>query len=285
MAMRGAGQIAELARIAEPDVGVIVNVGPAHLEQLGSLEAVAAAKAELLDALAPGATSVTPAGERLLAAFIRPELRNLTFGEGGDVRLCSDSQGRVEIDAAGRHVRLELDFRQAHMRQNLLAAVAAAVAIGVIPSGRVSLPARAGRGAELELPGGVTLIDDCYNANPVSMRAALDELAATIVRRQGSRAVAVLGDMLELGSGGGELHAELGTYAAAAGVQLLITVGEHARVIGERFAGEQHQVPDAAEAARLVPELVQAGDVVLVKGSRGVRLEQVCDALRSQENA
>jgi UDP-N-acetylmuramoyl-tripeptide--D-alanyl-D-alanine ligase len=285
MAMRGAGQIAELARIAEPDVGVIVNVGPAHLEQLGSLEAVAAAKAELLDALSPGSTSVTPAGERLLAAHIRPELRNLTFGEGGDVRLCSDQQGRVEIDAAGRPVKLEIDFRQAHMRQNLLAAVAAAVAIGVAPSGRVSLPARPGRGAELELPGGVTLIDDCYNANPMSMRAALDELAATIARRQRSRAVAVLGDMLELGPGGAELHAELGTYAATAGVQLLITVGEQADAIGERFAGERHHVRDAAEAAGLLQELVRPGDVVLVKGSRGVRLERVCNALRSLESA
>jgi UDP-N-acetylmuramoyl-tripeptide--D-alanyl-D-alanine ligase len=285
MAMRGSGQIAELARIAEPDVGVIVNVGPAHLEQLGSLEAIAAAKAELLDALAPGATAVTPAGDPLLAHHIRPELRSITFGDGGDVRLISSEEDRVEIDAAGRRETLEVDFSEAHMRRNLLAAVAAAVAVGVTPSGRVQLAARPGRGAKLELAGEVTLIDDCYNANPMSMRAALDELATTVAHRPGARAVAVLGDMLELGPAAPDLHAELGTYAAAAGVQLLVTVGEQALAIGRRFSGEHQHARDAAEAAALLPDLVRPRDVVLVKGSRGVRLEQVCRALREREPA
>jgi UDP-N-acetylmuramoyl-tripeptide--D-alanyl-D-alanine ligase len=278
MAMRGAGQIAELAGIAEPDVGVIVSVGPAHLEQLGSLEGVAAAKAELIEALAPGATAITPAGERLLAPHLRPDLHNVTFGEGGDVRLLAGGADHVEIDLAGRPIKLEVQFQQAHMRRNLLAAVAAAAAVGVTPSGRVSLPECPGRGRRLELPSGVTLIDDCYNANPLSMRAALDDLAAT-KGAPGSRRVAVLGDMLELGSSGHHLHAELGPYAAAAGVRLLVTVGAEAAAIGERFTGEQHRATDAAEAARIVPALLEPGDVVLVKGSRGVRLEQVCDAL------
>jgi UDP-N-acetylmuramoyl-tripeptide--D-alanyl-D-alanine ligase len=278
MAMRGAGQIAELARIAEPDVGVIVSVGPAHLEQLGSLEGVAAAKAELIEALGPGSTAITPAGDLLLEPHLRSDLHNVTFGEGGDVRLLADGVDQVEIDLAGRPITLEVDFQQAHMRRNLLAAVAAAAAVGVIPSGRVSLPEGRGRGRRVELPGGVTLIDDCYNANPMSMRAALDDLAAA-TRMPGSRRVAVLGDMLELGSSGHRLHAELGQYAAAAGVRLLVTVGAQAAAIGERFTGEQHQATDAAEAARIVPELLEPGDVVLVKGSRGVRLEQVCEAL------
>jgi UDP-N-acetylmuramoyl-tripeptide--D-alanyl-D-alanine ligase len=278
MAMRAAGQIAELARIAEPDVGVIVSIGPAHLEQLGSLEGVAAAKAELIEALAPGATAIIPAGEPLLAPHLRSDLHSVTFGEGGDVRLVAEGLDHVEIDLRGRLITLEVEFQQAHMRRNLLAAVAAAEAVGVMPSGRVSLPEGRGRGRRVELPGGVMLIDDCYNANPMSMRAALDDLAAT-TRPPGSRRVAVLGDMLELGSSGHRLHAELGPYAAAAGVGLLVTVGAQAAAIGERFTGEQHRATDAAEAARLVPPLLEPGDVVLVKGSRGVRLEQVCEVL------
>jgi UDP-N-acetylmuramoyl-tripeptide--D-alanyl-D-alanine ligase len=283
MAMRAAGQIAELAAIARPDVGVIVSIGPAHLEQLESLEAIAAAKAELIDALPAGAVAITPVGEPLLAPHLRTDVRNLTFGEGGDVSLLSGDEGRVEIDLAGELIALEVDFQQAHMRRNLLAAVAAAAAVGLTPSGRVSLPQGAGRGGHFELAGGVTLIDDCYNANPMSMRAALDELAATVARRPGARSVAVLGDMLELGPAGHELHAEVGSYADAVGVELLVTVGPEASAIGERFGQEQHRTADAAEASRILIPLLLAGDVVLVKGSRGVRLEQVCEALRSDK--
>jgi len=285
MAMRGAGQIAELAAIAEPDVGVIVNVGPAHLEQLGSMQRVAAAKSELLDALAPGATAVVPAGESLLAPHLRGDLRTITFGGNGDVRLLADGEHVVEIDALGERLALEVDFRQEHMRRNLLAAVAAAIAVGVTPSGRVSLPARPGRGQTVQLAGGVTLIDDCYNANPMSMRAALDELAVAVARGGGSRQIAVLGDMLELGERAHELHAELGDYAVAKGVALLVTVGQQASAIGERFTGERHAAADADEAAAIVPGLIGRGDVVLVKGSRGVKLERVCEALRGGEPA
>ncbi len=212
MAMRGAGQIAELAEIAEPDVGVIVTIGPVHLELLGTIEAIAAAKAELLAGLAPGAVAVVPANEPLLAPHLRSDLRTVTFGDGGDVRLVADGAERVEIDAAGEAVALELSFTQAHLRRNLLAAVAAAQAVGVHPSGRVMLELSAGRGQATSLPGPITLIDDSYNANPVSMRASLDELAAT-ARRLGARPVAVLGDMLELGPQEWEFHVAVGVYA------------------------------------------------------------------------
>jgi UDP-N-acetylmuramoyl-tripeptide--D-alanyl-D-alanine ligase len=131
----------------------------------------------------------------------------------------------------------------------------------------------------------LALIDDCYNANPMSMRAALDELAAAVARRPGSRPVAVLGDMLELGPAGHDLHAELGPYAEAVGVELLVTVGPEASAIGERFGQEQHRTADAAEASRILLPLLEPGDIVLVKGSRGVRLEQVCEALRGLDEA
>ena len=285
MAMRGAGQIAELASIAEPDVGVIVSVGPVHLELLGSLDAIAAAKAELLAGLAPGATAVLPAGEPLLERHLRDDLETVTFGEGGDVRLLGSEAGRVEIGAGGERITLRVNFEQAHLRHNLLAAVAAARAVGATPSGSVELALSPGRGQRVALTGDVMLIDDCYNANPMSMRAALDELAATARRDHRDRRVAVLGDMLELGETEHQLHERIGEHAAEAGVDLLITVGPLAHSIGAGYGGSAHSVPDAAAAAELVPGLLQPGDVVLVKGSRGVGLELVCRTLSPEDRA
>jgi UDP-N-acetylmuramoyl-tripeptide--D-alanyl-D-alanine ligase len=285
MGMRGVGQIAELAAIAEPDVAVIVSIGPAHLELMGTIEAIAAAKAELIAGLPPGGTAVVPANEPLLTPHLRTDVTTVTFGPTGDVRLADASPGasvgpdpgHLTIDAQGERIELEVLFTQAHLRSNLLAAVAAARAVGVSPRGRVELALTAGRGQRYITPGQVTVIDDCYNANPISMRAALDDLAATATN--GSRRVAVLGDMLELGPREREFHAELGEQAAAAGVDVLVTVGPLAASIAESFHGETHAASDAAEAAIIVPELLAPGDVVLVKASRGVGLELVCRAL------
>ena len=282
MAMRGAGQIAELAAIAEPDVGVIVSIGPVHLELLGTIEAIAAAKAELLAGLSPGSTAVVPAGEARLEPHLRPDLRTITFGEGGDVRLIASGPGSVEIDLAGEPLRLEVSFAQEHLLGNLLAAVAAADAVGVRPSGRVELALSPGRGQRSELPGGVTLIDDSYNANPMSMRAALRELARAGADGGHGRRIAVLGDMLELGPGERGYHVEVGAQAASAGVDVLITVGSLAGSMAERFGGEVHSTADPAHAARLLEELLLPGDVVLVKGSRAVGLELVCRTLMTR---
>ena len=279
MAMRGTGQIAELAGIAAPDVGVIVSIGPVHLELLGTIEAIAAAKAELIAALAPGATAVVPADEPLLVPHLRDDLNTITFGDSGDVRLVRSEDGLVEIDLAGRSIALEVPFTQAHLRRNLLPAVAAASAVGVIPTGRVALELSPGRGQRMELAEGVILINDCYNANPMSMRAALEDLAQTAATAERARTVAVLGDMLELGPRAAEYHAKLGEEASMAGVDVIVTVGPLAVAIAERFDGEIHSVPDAATAAEIVPGLLRSGDVVLVKGSRGVGLEVVCRAL------
>jgi UDP-N-acetylmuramoyl-tripeptide--D-alanyl-D-alanine ligase len=127
------------------------------------------------------------------------------------------------------------------------------------------------RGQRVELGGGVVLIDDCYNANPMSMRAAIDDLAETAPGRR----VAVLGDMLELGASSPELHRELGRHARERGVELLVTVGPLAAQIGPAFGGEAHAVEDAQAAGELAAELLRDGDTVLVKGSRGVGLERV----------
>jgi UDP-N-acetylmuramoyl-tripeptide--D-alanyl-D-alanine ligase len=284
MAMRGAGQIAQLTAIAQPDVGVIVNVGPAHLQQLGSLEAIAAAKAEMIAGLAPGAGVVVPASEPLLAPHLREDLRTLTFGEGADVRLAERlADGRVRILHGDVEIELWPSFSQAHNLRNLLAAVAAARALGITPAGRVEVSFSAMRGQRRALAGGIVLIDDCYNANPMSMRAAIDELAETAPGRR----VAVLGDMLELGRQAPRLHREIGAHARRRGVQLLVTVGPLAAEMGGAFAGETggacageaHAVADARAAAQLLGGLLREGDTVLVKGSRGVGLERVADAL------
>ncbi len=281
MAMRGAGQIAQLAAIAQPDVGVIVNIAPVHLEQLGSLEAIAAAKAELLAALPPGATAVVPAVEPLLEPHLREDLEVLRFGAGGDVQLVAETEHEVTVQLLGERLRLGVNFAEAHLRQNLLAAVAAAHAVGVRAGGAIELERAAGRGERHHLPGSVTLFDDCYNANPASMRAALTELGRNAQRARSSgsvRTVAVLGDMLELGPDAAAYHAQIGSHADAV-VDVLVTVGPLAAGMAAAFHAEHHHAHDAAQAAQLLPALLAPGDLVLVKGSNGVGLRLVCDTL------
>ncbi|MCW3064059.1 MAG: UDP-N-acetylmuramoyl-tripeptide--D-alanyl-D-alanine ligase, partial [Solirubrobacterales bacterium] len=278
MAMRGVGQIAELAAIAEPDVGVIVNVGPVHLELLGTIEAVASAKAELLAGLPPGGTAVVPANEPLLEPHRRDDVTWVTFGDGGEVELEAYELNRAIVRAGEERFVLDIDLPQRHQLENLLAAVAAARAVGVHPAGHVRFEASAHRGERVEAADGVLVIDDCYNANPMSVRAGLEDLSLT-ARARGGRAVAVLGDMLELGPGEREAHEEAGRQAAAAEVDVLVTVGPRAAAMADPFGGEAYPVASAAEAAALLPEVLQPGDTLLVKGSRGVGLEVVVEAL------
>jgi UDP-N-acetylmuramoyl-tripeptide--D-alanyl-D-alanine ligase len=292
LAMRGPGQIAELTRIVRPEVGVIVNIGPVHLELLGSLEAIAAAKAELIAGLSAGATIVIPA-EPLLQEHLRADLHTVTFGDGGEI---SHAAGEETGDRAGGSVlildrsrrdqppaviTLEPAFQQAHQLENLLAAVAAARALGLSPEGPVEPAFSAHRGQRHEGADGITVIDDCYNANPMSMRAAIDELSRTATGRR----VAVLGDMLELGPKAESFHREIGRHAAERGVDLLVTVGPLAAVAREGFARESHSEPDARAAVRALGGLLASGDTVLVKGSRGVGLEVVVEALTEAHRA
>jgi UDP-N-acetylmuramoyl-tripeptide--D-alanyl-D-alanine ligase len=272
MAMRGEGQIAELVAVAEPDVGVIVNVGPVHLELLGTVERVAAAKAELIRDLPAGAACVVPASEPLLDVHLRrDELDTWTFGPGGEVRLLAFDAGRAEIEARQEAVQLELRYSEPHNLLNTLAAVAAACAADVPVGGSVSVRFSSLRGEVVELPGGVTVVNDCYNANPMSMRAALDHLAASAAPRR----VAVLGAMAELGEGSDEYHREIGAHAARLGIEVLVPVGEGALAYTEQFDGETHPVATPAEAAALLEELARPGDRVLIKGSRSAGLERV----------
>jgi UDP-N-acetylmuramoyl-tripeptide--D-alanyl-D-alanine ligase len=262
MGMRGPGQIAELTAIAEPDVSVITAVAPVHLELMGSIEAIAAAKAELIAGLRPGGTAILPAGEALLEPHRRDDVTMVTFGPGGDVE---------ELPAG-----LELPFDSAHMRRNALAALAAARAVGVEPTGALQVELSSFRGQRMHLPGDIVVVNDCYNANPMSMRAALDDLAASASGRR----VAVLGDMLELGPDEARFHAEVGAHARAAGVDLLVAVGPRAAHFADGY-GEVLALSDAQAAAQTVPGLLQPGDTVLLKASRGVGLEVVARALEA----
>jgi UDP-N-acetylmuramoyl-tripeptide--D-alanyl-D-alanine ligase len=283
MAMRGRGQIAELTAIAEPEVAVITNVGPVHVELLGSVEAIAAAKAEILADLPPGGTAVAP----VEAGELEPHLKGpslLRFGPGGDIeaREVWRSEGVTEALVAtplGAE-RFHFPFLEAHNLTNALAAIAAGVALGAPPAEMADRAASIGfsrfRGERIELRDGIVLVNDCYNANPVSMRAALDHL----VSLEAPRTVAVLGEMGELGPGSTGYHGEVGEHARAAGVDLLIGVGAPARDYGP-----DELVADPAEAAELLAARLEAGDAVLVKGSRSAGLEQVAEALRDLEGA
>jgi UDP-N-acetylmuramoyl-tripeptide--D-alanyl-D-alanine ligase len=255
MGMRGMGQIDELAQIAEPDVGVITAIGPVHVELVGSVENVARAKAELL---AHVRTAIVPEDEPLLEGLIPSGIEVVRFG----------SEPLPE--------GLVLPFSSEHMLRNARAAVAACRAVGVSPTGVVDWVAPELRGEVIDLPGGARVLNDCYNANPLSMRAALSDLSAQDVP---GRRIAVLGDMLELGPAERELHREIGAAAAESGVDVLVTVGPLAAAMLDAFDGEGHAVADAGEAAALAADLVVRGDAVLVKASRGVGLEVVAEAL------
>jgi UDP-N-acetylmuramoyl-tripeptide--D-alanyl-D-alanine ligase len=275
LAMRGEGQIAELVAIAEPEVGVIVNVGPVHLELLGTVERVAAAKAELIRDLRPGGACAVPADERLLAGHLRDDLDMITFGPGGDVRLVSFASGEAEIEVRGSRVSLQLSYDEPYNLQNTLAAVAAAHALGVAPSGPVRPRFSALRGQIVELPGGVTVVNDCYNANPMSMHAALEHLVAAASGRK----VAILGEMGELGGGQERFHRDVGRRAGELGVDVLVTVGEPALMYAQAFDGETYSVSTPEEAAALLEEIALPGDRVLVKGSRSAGMEAFLEAI------
>ncbi len=271
MAMRGEGQIAELARIAEPSVGVVVNVGPVHLELLGTVERVARAKAELIRGLPQGAACIVPAGERLLAEHLREDLRTITFGPGGDVSLRALRGRRAEIDLGGTVAVIELSYSEPYNILNTLAAVAAVHALEAPLPDRVEVGFSSLRGEVVELPGGVTVVNDCYNANPMSMSAALEHLAGAPAARR----LAVLGTMAELGPDSERFHREIGERARSLGIDALITVGERALAYLSGYDGPSYPVACPEEAGALLGEIASRGDRVLVKGSRSAGLERV----------
>lgn len=291
MGMRGIGQIAELCAVARPDIGLITRIGPVHLELLGTVERVAQAKAEVVGALPAGGTAVVPAGDRLLEPYLgREDIDVIRFGPDGEVQLASFTprgEGcEVEVDAFGERIALELPFASRHNAENLLAALGAYRALG-LPLGDAGRGARdirlsRWRGEEAPLPGGGLLVNDAYNANPLSMTAALQHLAE---RADGRRTVAVLGDMAELGEDAVRYHREVGAAAARSGVQVLVAVGPVARdyVAGAGDVPETRWAETVEDGLAALRPLLRPGDCVLVKGSRSMGLERLAEALAVAE--
>jgi UDP-N-acetylmuramoyl-tripeptide--D-alanyl-D-alanine ligase len=261
LAMRGFGQIGALCEIARPHIGVITNIGPVHLELVESLDGVRRAKGELVDALPAGGTAIVPED----FPVERDDVTVVRVGEP-DVQL---ADGRATVDG------VSFNFTARHQAQNAAAALAALDALGLPRPSSVDVDFSRWRGEEGELPGGGLLINDAYNANPVSMRAALAYLAE---RAEGRRRVAILGDMAELGRTGPDYHREVGAAAAELGVDELLAVGQLARGyldsgVAGRWAANVH------DALRELDDVVRPGDAVLVKASRAIGLEAIAEAL------
>jgi UDP-N-acetylmuramoyl-tripeptide--D-alanyl-D-alanine ligase len=253
LGMRGLGQISILAALAQPDIGVITNVGPVHLELVETIENVARAKAELIAELRPGATAVVPQ-EPLLEPY-----------------LARDDIDVVRVDQS-RELPFATAYTAAHQLLNTRTALTVVEALGLpLPDGELQVEFSKLREEEVSLPGGVLLLNDCYNANPVSMRAALTHLDE---RAGAHRRLAVLGEMAELGADAPAYHAEIGELVRSIGVQV-IAVGELARAYGGEWVGT------AEEAATRLRAELRPGDVVLVKGSRSVGLEVVAENLNA----
>jgi len=292
--MNHLGEIARLAAWADPEVAVVTNVGPVHLEGCGSLDGVAHAKGELFHALRESGIAVANADDARVLAQARLSRRKLiTFGAsyGADVRLHGahhlGESLQVELEFGGARRMVQLKLIGTHNAHNAAAAAAVGIALGIEPEAilrglaNATTPGR--RMRPVHLPGGALLIDDCYNANPSSTKAALLTLTHLVSGK--GRAVAVLGDMLELGHTELDLHRDVGRFAAGAGLSLLVCFGTRARALGEGameagLARESVEfTDDAAEAVHLVAPRLRPEDVVLVKGSRGMKMERISDAL------
>ncbi len=278
MAMRGLGQIAELCEIAEPNVGAITNVGPVHLELLGTIEAIAAAKAEILGGIVAGGTAVVPADAEALEPHLADDIPTLTFGPGGEVFAARSNRrdGGLEatITTPSGSEEFEFPFGEAHNLTNALCAVAIGEALGeplaAMAERAAGITFSRLRGQTVELAEGIQLLNDCYNANPVSMSAALDHLASLPAGRR----VAVLGEMRELGPEAVAYHRDVGAQARRLGIEPVIGVGE----LASEYAPDV-LAADADQAATVLAGMLEPGDVVLVKGSRAIGLEVVAERL------
>jgi UDP-N-acetylmuramoyl-tripeptide--D-alanyl-D-alanine ligase len=289
LGMNAFGEIAALARLARPSVGVVTAIAPAHLAGVGTLEGVQKAKGELVEAIPLDGVVVLNADDPLVLALARAARgRVVTYGQAAaaDVRLGAVTVApdglAFTLTAGGARADVRLPLAGRHNAWNATAAAVVGTALGVpLEAAAAALAGAAPVRGRLHWrsAGGVRILDDTYNANPASLRAALDALAA----RPGGRIWVVFGDMLELGPAGDTAHAEAGRWIAAAGAAGLATTGVAARRTGEAArdagcpdvaAGETPEAAAAHVAARVAP-----GDRVLVKGSRGMRMERAAEAL------
>ncbi len=295
MGVDNLGQTTRLCEIARPTIGIITNIGPDHLEFFGSMEASAQAKGEMLDLMPADGVAVLNADDRYfdyLAA--RARCRVVSFGLSPNADVCAvnlrreDRQGAtfgLALPGRAKPTTVRLKVHGNHNITNALAAAAVGSVMGLSGVGIAEGLARfrpASMRSQVTVWRGIRLINDCYNANPASMKAAIQ-----LLKQLGgsNRTIAVLGDMLELGPEAQNMHNEVGAYLVMQGITYLVAVGDLGRHIGEgarragMAAGQIIDVPDAAAAGQVLKTLTQKGDVILVKGSRGMRMEQVVEAL------
>ncbi|MDO8736391.1 MAG: UDP-N-acetylmuramoyl-tripeptide--D-alanyl-D-alanine ligase [Thermoleophilia bacterium] len=294
MGMQAPGEITELCRIATPDIAVITNVGPAHLKYAGSLENIARGKAEIAHGLPPGGRLVLPFGDSLLEPHLQGlDLRKITFGFDplADIHPIfhehmEDGSLHAVISVRGREIELWFNFAPHHHLLNMMAAIGAYDMLGLpleeVPAAVEKIHLAGLRGELVNLASGVTLLNDCYNANPLSMRSSLDYLASV---GTGRRTVAIIGDMAELGEDSREYHLEIGRRVAELGIDCLFAIGDDAigYIDGARQSGGCRECcyhfADRNAALAAVPGMVRKGDVALVKASRFMRLEELSEAL------
>jgi UDP-N-acetylmuramoyl-tripeptide--D-alanyl-D-alanine ligase len=293
--MNHPGEIARLAKIAAPDAAIITNIGVAHIEFMGSREAIAKEKGALAEAVGPKGTVILNADDRFseeIAARTgaRIVLAGTTGGSVQAIEIRQSAEGSEFTIVEGAHrCRAQLPVAGSHMVQNALLAVAAGRAFGLsleeCAAGLAAAPLTKAR-LQIKEIGGVQFLDDSYNANPDSMKAALRTLVELDI--EGKR-IAVLGEMRELGTESERGHREVGETAATLGVDRLITIGEAAELIAEgaRTAGlnKVSSARSTGEAAKLLGEIAEPGDLVLIKGSRAARTEQVIEQFGSQNSA
>ena len=295
MGMSAPGEIARLTEIARPDVGVLTNVAEVHLEFFGTVSAIADAKGELFRGLPEGATAVINADDPLVLEQARGfSGTQLRFGIEGDADLRASAirstpEGlRFTAIFRGEEEEIATVLRGRHNVYNLLGGLAAASALDVpfrdAARALSRLRPATHRGERLDFGGGFVLLDETYNSNPRALRAAL----ASLCEERALRRIAVAGDMRELGEKGGELHREVGRFAAALPIDRLIGVGPLARdlIAGARDAGAPSSrlsaVENAEEAGELLLRELREGDVVLLKASRGIGLERAIEAVRRE---
>jgi len=293
MGMSAPGEIERLQEIARPTVRLITNVSLAHTLGAGDLEGVAACKQELFDGAQPGDLLVVNAEDPYVAAMPRPPgTRLMLYGssQGCDVRLINAQVDpvafttRATVELPSQIIEIELAAPGRHMAIDACAAAAVAHALGVdalsIVRGLAAWSPVGMRMRVERLPGGVVVLNDAYNANPASTSAALDALAAS----GGSRHIALLGDMLELGGAEAAAHEDMVRLASGLGLAVLGLVGPRygavAPLAKDLANGEVLLAEDAAALGTLIQGHLQDGDVVLLKGSRGMRMERVLEQLR-----
>jgi UDP-N-acetylmuramoyl-tripeptide--D-alanyl-D-alanine ligase len=285
------GEIARLAHLARPEVGVVTQCAPAHIEGFGSIEGVAAAKGELFEALPAGGTAVINADDQFSGLWrtVASHCSQLTFGLGTR----ADVTGRYRLEGGGTRLELatpvggcevRVPLPGVHNVMNALAAAAVGLALDLpleaIARGLAATPTVKGRLVPHSLPGGATLIDDSYNANPTSLAAALAVLEGIEGRRW-----LVLGDMAELGTESAEFHAEAGRAAGRAGVERILAIGPESAAAVEAFGGCGRHFERVEDLVGSLTAALEPGVTVLVKGSRSMGMERVVSALVARDPA